>query len=167
MSGDSRVEGLTTVIKPHWATLTVSAQPLKEYVKACVILPYFSTASILVYPISNDVFVDITFRNSYLTSFHAKTTSTRLVHLIMRRSYAVQPSVVSEESSRFGGEFTFRRRMFVFRRRVLVFRRRMFVFRRRFGLDYSFDSKYGNLRALSSDVIMERSSWNADTTPVG
>ena len=63
--------------------------------------------------------------------------------------------------------FTFRRRMFVFRRRVFVFRRRMFVFRRRFDLDYSFDSKYGNLCALSSDVIMERSSWNADTTPVG
>ena len=57
--------------------------------------------------------------------------------------------------------------MFVFRRRVLVFRRRMFAFRRRSDLDYSFDHNNDNLRALSSDVIMERSSWNADTTPVG
>ena len=57
--------------------------------------------------------------------------------------------------------------MFVFRRRVLVFRRRMFAFRRRSDLDYSFDHNNENLRALSSDVIMERSSWNADTTPVG
>ena len=53
------------------------------------------------------------------------------------------------------------------RRRVLVFRKRMFVFRRRLDLDYSFDPKYENPRALSFDVIMERSSWNADTTPVG